>query len=711
MSRLKNDVKEQAQEEQGNQPEKSKESLYSLLFSDIYNRTKAYLSHSDLDKTRPALEQEHFLIRGEAGSGRSLLIKQLAHHLADNKEHIPTADIDTKNILIIRLNEYEYGIRSIKDLCLCILSNIKANQASDIAKHFNLDRDISWPTLIEEIKNANTRLILLIDNLDILLKQLDKYDNLFFVKNILVIEQPYYRLIASCLDSSPLAQPFVKFDIPSLDKVLANKQFTLLLRKGRQLKKPLQDQHIHNEGTSAEPESDYFCLSITAHKLEAIRYFSHANAQTLDYFYQAFLINPFQSSECYLRYVLRQYQAQYDVKMQRLSSQQQRIIHSLCCHWQAIKVGHLTQKCDLASKTISAQLTQLEKQSWIEKVPSQNKNHFYRILDKRFHISYLMRFSSPATQNLITYSLNTLSYFSLSIPYLDEHKLHQSVSSRGRLHSFSYQTALQTNEDVSQIELTALFHHAFLQQGEEEIDGQTYCDSASQYFKAHLPGERLTFLLTAASRGYEQAYLGLLSLFDLANTELEAKIAHRIQLALCLLAQNKGFAFENKLIPLYLSHALDPKKAYQLAMQNVIIHGQKTAPLLLIQASFATLLKGCCEQSQSLLRSYLKLKIDKEEQNKIGKEWDEEKAWLMELLLLFIAKQEWDFLERIMTSNEADQTDIKLHFFPIYHAFLAVKPQLSSSQKDEILARPNELSAALPILINAIHHTKKIYLE
>ena len=208
------------------------------------------------------------------------------------------------------------------------------------------------------------------------------------------------------------------------------------------------------------------CLNFTANKLEAVRRFSHANAQTLEYFSQALLDTALQTSYHYLRYVLRHYQAQYDFKMQHLSSQQQLIVHTLACHWQAIKVAQLTQECGLASKTISAQLTQLEKQTWVEKIPSQNKNLFYRISDKRFHISYLMRFSSPQTQTLITHSLNTLSYFSLATPYMDEYKVQQNHSvTRTRLHSLAYQEALKTNEDVSQTELEALFHHAFLQQG------------------------------------------------------------------------------------------------------------------------------------------------------------------------------------------------------------------------------------------------------
>ena len=708
------------------QEENAKVSIYSSLFSIIYHKGKGFLTQLGSNKHGQLKAQEHLLIRGEKGSGKSQLIKQLAQHLKENKEQTTNKEPHKKTSLIVRLNEYEYGIRSIKDLCSRIRSKLRSTHSKELAEHFHPKENIRWPSLIEEINNTNSRLILLIDNLDILLKQLDKSDNLFFVKNILTIEQPYYRLIASCQQNSQLAQPFVSLDIPQLDKTLAYKLLISLLHKdmlhkdmlhktpglaNKTLKKQSSEGQVNEE---QKHQVELNCINFTAHKLEAVRRFSHANAQTLEYFSQALLDTALQTSYHYLRYVLRHYQAQYDFKMQHLSSQQQLIVHTLASHWQAIKVAQLTQECDLASKTISAQLTQLEKQTWVEKIPSQNKNLFYRITDKRFHISYLMRFSQPATHALITHSLNTLSYFSLSIPYMDEYKVQQNNTVvRSRLQSLAYQEALKTNEDVSQAELEALFHHAFLQQGEGEIDGQAYCDSASQYFKTHLPGKRLSFLLTAASKGYEQAYLGLLSLFDLANTELEANLAYRIKLAICQLAQSKGFRFEDKLVSLYLGHAQETKLAYQLSMQVVIVQAQETSPLLLIQTSFATLLAGCRKQSHSLLTSYLKFKPLKNGQERINieAEWALEEAWLMELLLLLIAKKEWDFLDQLMSEDSDKNTYLRRYFLPIYHAFLALKPELSDLQKDEQLARPIELSDALPLIINAVKETRRVYLK
>jgi hypothetical protein len=204
-----------------------------------------------------------------------------------------------------------------------------------------------------------------------------------------------------------------------------------------------------------------------------------------------------------------------------------------------------------------------------------------------------------------------------------------------------------------------------------------------------------------------------LSLFDLANTELETNLAYRIKLAICQLAQSKGFNVEDKLVSLYLSHAQETKQAYQLSMQVVIVQAQETSPLLLIQASFATLLEGCRKQSHSLLMSYLKFKTLKNEQERINieAEWTLEEAWLMELLLLLIAKKEWDFFDQLMSENSEKNIYLRSYFLPIYHAFLALKPELSDHQKDEQLARPIELSDALPLIINAVKETRRVYLK
>ena len=60
------------------QEENAKVSIYSSLFSIIYHKGKGFLTQLGSNKNGQLKAQEHLLIRGEKGSGKSQLIKQLA---------------------------------------------------------------------------------------------------------------------------------------------------------------------------------------------------------------------------------------------------------------------------------------------------------------------------------------------------------------------------------------------------------------------------------------------------------------------------------------------------------------------------------------------------------------------------------------------------------------------------------------------------------
>ncbi len=663
------------------------------LFSDSYHQISHQVVSKLLAFEGRNLEQNHTLIQGNHGSGKTSILKQIQHKLLADKA-VPQA---YKHLSVIRLNEHEYGIRTIQGLCQCVSDHMETRaQAHSFTlpplhkSQVQTSPSDPWSHLVNWLNDTQTLLIILIDNINCLLKQLDKDDYDFAVKNIFAAKQAHYRLIASSAGSHSSLDVFTPIQIPYLDK---NQAYKFLQNKIEALPVTAQKQAT-------------LALGINGNKLETVRLFTQANAKTLTHFYQAFLQTPSATCYQYLAFILGQYQSQFSFYIERLSAQQQVIVHALACHWQASQVANLTRSTRLPSKSISAQLTQLEKQNVIEKIPSTNKNHYYRLTNRLFQLWYLLSFANHKVQKEIMQTCHLMGYLTKEIPYGNRsHDIDKQDSNlcRSRLESSRYESALSLNHDIKTEELTHLFIHAsdFVSSiknkaNNEAINGQDYCESASQYFKEQLPGERLTFLLNAACRGYEQAYLGLISLFDLADTPAHMSIAYQINIALCLSAQHQGYALSSRLLSLYLEQGLIQDASAKLAHTLNAVEEPDQFTLLL--QSFTDLWNGQTDSAKQALDSYLEL-TDLTRLEAI------EEEWLIELFILLMSQQEWDYLTLIFSLNDkAEDTDTRLKqtFLVLYYGLLSLKPKLTNKELNEVIAMPVALKESLPTLLDCI---------
>jgi DNA-binding MarR family transcriptional regulator len=672
------------------------EDHYYSLLSDTYPNT-----HSDFKFIEcHDLAQNHTLIQGPQGSGKTKLLKQIQQDLLAKESGIE----EYKHLAVIRLNEHEYGIRTIRDLCHCLSEHLVAREQGHFLllqpSNQNAIQDSPsnhWSAFIEQFIKTQTLLFIMIDNADCLLKQLDKVDYDFIVNTVFGTKHTHYRLIATSTLPHAGLNAFTPMQIPSLDKNTAQR----FLRN--KIKSLTDKRQKHAE----------MSFSLNQNKLETIRLFTRANATTLTHFYQAFLHYPNATCYQYLAYILAQYQSQFSLYMQRLSAQQQVIVHALGCHWHASQVARLAKATHIPSKSISAQLTQLEKQKVIEKLPSHNKNHYYRLTNRQFHLWYLFSFANQETQKALKQSTHIMSYLTLEIPFNNKDNQSETLTSdrcRTRLESSRYQSALLMNDEVKTEELTHLFIHALdfvtcIQTTEDRgpINGQDYCESASQYFKAQLPGERLTFLLNAACRGYEQAYLGLISLFELADTPEQLSLAYQINHALCLSAQHQGYDFSSKLLSLYLSQGVMQAECIKLA--HALATMDEPEPLTSLLQSFTSIWSGQTDTAKHLLNTYL----EKTDLNALEPRAFE---WLVEVLILLMSKQEWAYLTQIFDLHaqvETADNTLKGQFLVLYYGLLAFKPKLDNKELNDTFSMPPALKETVLTLIDCVSRTGEKY--
>src|SRR5690606_3658339 len=82
----------------------------------------------------------------------------------------------------------------------------------------------------------------------------------------------------------------------------------------------------------------------------------------------------------------------YKSELDKLSTQQQKVIDAIAKKWDAISVKEIVKKTRLESKNVSSILAYLERNQLIEKIQTSKKNHLYRIKERFMNIWYLMRF-------------------------------------------------------------------------------------------------------------------------------------------------------------------------------------------------------------------------------------------------------------------------------------------------------------------------------
>jgi hypothetical protein len=78
--------------------------------------------------------------------------------------------------------------------------------------------------------------------------------------------------------------------------------------------------------------------------------------------------------------------------MDNLSSLQQKIVHTIALHWDAVSTKTIAMKSRMQSKSVSSHLGLLEKNRLVNKIKTNTKNHFYQLNERLFNLWYLVRY-------------------------------------------------------------------------------------------------------------------------------------------------------------------------------------------------------------------------------------------------------------------------------------------------------------------------------
>jgi hypothetical protein len=334
----------------------------------------------DLKASNMLTPEQHYLLVGQRGTGKTTLLHRIRYAIEDESE--------LNNWLIpIILTEEQYNISELANLWEAVGQLLEDYHGftglfGKMEKHLSSPRydELCWETLENSLDEKGKKLVILIDNIGDLLKKLDELE----VRRLRRILQtkPHVRMIAA----SPLyldnifdyKEPFFEFfKILRLEDLNSADTRTLLLKLAE----------INDEKPKIER-----IIRETPERIETLRVLTGGVPRTIALMFNIFIEYEYETSLKDLERILDVVTPLYKHRMDDLPTQQQKIVDAVAKAWDPIGVKALKEKLRLESKVISAQLRQLEKNQVVQKLETSTKNHEYILKERFFNIWYLMRY-------------------------------------------------------------------------------------------------------------------------------------------------------------------------------------------------------------------------------------------------------------------------------------------------------------------------------
>ena len=352
----------------------------------------------DLRRTQPDSPPQHQILIGQRGLGKTTLLRRVAFAIEDDPQLSSTW-------LPLVFPEEQYNVTSLGDFwlnCVDALSDA-LDRAGDKAAAGALDQKVeSVPTdperrstaalsvLIDEAQRLNRKLVLLVDNVDIVLDRIGEKQEWEF-RRVISSEHRLYFVGASSRALETLYQHgrafYDYFQVHDLKGLTDAEMFSVL----EKLAGEAGDERVRQ------------IMRENPGRLRALRVLTGGNPRTLVLLYRILSEGPDGDVQRDIEQLLDLYTPLYKARFEEMPSQAQRVLDAMAIHWDPVTANELAEKLQpLPVNQVSAQLKRLEDFAVVEKTPwfGESKAAF-QIAERFFNIWYLMRASRRVRRRLI----------------------------------------------------------------------------------------------------------------------------------------------------------------------------------------------------------------------------------------------------------------------------------------------------------------------
>ena len=394
---------------------------------------------------------QHFLITGKRGMGKSTLLRRIFIEASK-------APLNEK-ILAVRLGAEQYRLSRLFKLWEQVIEHLGNNEPKLIEQKKGIEDSRQYDERLihiidDYLTETGKTLLLLIDNFDQFIGKLSNKDQHSLREALMMYP---IQIIGNTVFYN---EHFVDYGKPFFD-------FFKPIHLGNLDKEEAED-FIKLRAASEGIENFDEIYKKQKGKINTLRILSGGVPRTLLILLSIVSKKNTSDAVDYLHEMIEQVTPLYQDRMKSLSPQQQEIMHHLAMHWDRTPVKELATEMRIPSKSISAQLGQLETSGYINKIDTGGRNNYYEIDERFFNIWLLMSEAAPHdTKRVIWltkwldafYSSEELSEFAIfcqnglkDVKSANRLLIAQALSESDKLDDgFKKQLVSETSEDLKDI--------------------------------------------------------------------------------------------------------------------------------------------------------------------------------------------------------------------------------------------------------------------
>ncbi len=349
----------------------------------------------ELQEADYSVSNQHYIMIGQRGQGKTTLLRKLKLEVEQDK--------NLSSFLIpVKFSEEQYRIRQLCRLWEEVAGYLETyhedifeNILDELEQHIE-DENYHlkcFSYLEKTIKKRKKKLLLLIDNIDVLLgkfkeKEQHQFREILLTSSSFIIVGGSTKMFEQQYDYS---KPFYEFFKIIRLESLSHEESVALLRV------------LGNETQSAKIET---IIKNTPERIEALRRVTGGVPRTIIMLFDIFIEDNGNAFDDLMK-VLDEATPLYKDRMDDLPPILQEIVDTIALNWDGMTTREIAKKTRMESKSVSAQLKQLEKYQIIEST-SIGKNKIYILKERFFNIWYLMRFGRKKDRNRVEWLIKFL---------------------------------------------------------------------------------------------------------------------------------------------------------------------------------------------------------------------------------------------------------------------------------------------------------------
>ncbi|WP_417913143.1 tetratricopeptide repeat protein [Candidatus Electronema sp. TJ] len=335
---------------------------------------------ADLRQEQPGGPCRHRLILGLRGMGKSTLLRRIGIAVEEDAEL-------GKHWLPLTFPEEQYNISTAADLwrnCLdafCDLLEERGRKDDADALDKVVDKvEDALALLLAEADKLGCRLLLLMDNMDLILERLKGEQ-----EQLRAIFQRESRLLLIGASTQPVEADF--FHATDELQGLSVEEMRATLRKLAELGKTPQVAQLLDDDPA---------------RIKTLHNLTDGNPRTIVLLYNVLARGLDGDVRSDLEGLLDLVTPLYKARFEELPQQAQQLMNGLAVNWDPMTARQLADKLVWDVNTASAQLNRLQQQGHVEKVDAASgKRAAFQIGERFFNIWYLMRASRRERRKLI----------------------------------------------------------------------------------------------------------------------------------------------------------------------------------------------------------------------------------------------------------------------------------------------------------------------